>query len=113
MKAKELIKQLNAIDPTGEIEVFSDGGDIHYADALPWFYDGKPGILIKDEARTGYNVIGIRQINVKDGNKVYLKSLSLEDLAYENYDSDKEFIVEGDDAFKERYSKYCEEAKEL
>ena len=52
MKSKELICQLQKLDPEGNCEVFGDG-DIYYLEKLPWYYDGKPGILIRDPKLTG------------------------------------------------------------
>lgn len=38
MKTKDLIKQLQAIDSTGELEVVSGQCDIHFANLEPAYY---------------------------------------------------------------------------
>lgn len=101
MKIKELIRQLQEADPSGEFDVFGDG-DIFFANSLPWYWDGTPGILIRDETCDCYNIRGVKQIDNTSTGKIYLNCLSLEDLAWEHYDDEK-FIVEGDEAFKVRW----------
>ena len=103
MKTKDLIKHLQELDPTGECQVFTGDGDIHTGIRLPWYYDGKPGILIRDENRKQeYNIIGMREINESDGDKVYLYSQSLSDLVQEARQLD-DYKIEGSDEFKDGY----------
>ena len=113
MKTKELIKQLQELDPTGECQVFGDG-DIYCLEKVPWYYDGRPGILIRDETNKGtYNIEGMRQITAADGpNKIYLVCQGLDDLAMEA-DVLEDYQIEGDECFKERYKKYFDDFKKL
>ena len=112
MKTKDLIKQLQELDPEGNCEVFG-AGDIHFAQRLPWYYDGKPGVLIRDESNTiSYNIEGMRQIDPSDGDKIYLYSLGLDDLAMEA-DVLDDYKIEGDERFKSQYKKYFDDFKKL
>lgn len=107
MKSKELIKQLQELDPEGECQVFA-GGDIFCLMRLPWFYDGKPGILLKDETRKDeYNVVGVRQIAESDGDKIYIYDLGLDDLSMDHHDNEN-FTVDGRPEFKARYEKFAD-----
>ena len=54
MKTKELIKELQELDPTGETEVVCGCGDIYFVEELPAYYDGRLGVLIKDESKKPY-----------------------------------------------------------
>lgn len=58
MKVKNLIKKLQAIDPTGEMNVTVGKADIYTVYKLPHYYDGNCQRLILDEAMSGYNIIG-------------------------------------------------------
>lgn len=58
MKSKELIKQLQEIDPSGEIEVGVGRSDIYFVSKYPAYYDGPNFILTKDLSKTNYNIIG-------------------------------------------------------
>lgn len=112
MKTRELIKQLQELDPTGECEVFGGDGDIYFLEKLPWYYDGRPGILIRDETRKPYyDVIGMRQITEKDGDKIYIHCLGIDDVFGENDKDD--LVCEGDEYFKERARKARQEYIEM
>lgn len=115
MKSGELIKKLKEVDPTGELEV-SLGGDVVDIYTLPWYYDGRVRIFIRDE---NGEVVGIRQATEKDGSKIVIETKDWDDFAWEEeehklYDGNprEECIVEGDDYFKDRYQKYKLEARE-
>lgn len=98
MKTKDLIKELQELDPTGECQVFGDG-DIYFCEKVPWYYDGRPGILIRDESKKPYyDVVGIRQINETDGDKIYLKCMTLENVLYDS-PQDRSIITEGNPEF--------------
>ena len=113
MKTKELIRQLQHLDPEGNCEVFGDG-DIYYVDKLPWYYDGRPGILIRDESnKCTYNIEGMRQITEADGpSKIYLVCQGLDDLAREA-DVLEDYQIEGDERFKASYKKHFDDFKKL
>jgi hypothetical protein len=59
MKSGELIKQLQELDPTGEIEVIGSNGDIYFAELD---YSNAETLLIHDPALKGkaYSIIGIQ-----------------------------------------------------
>ena len=108
MKTKELIKQLQELDPEGICEVFGDG-DIYCLEKLPWYYDGKPGILIRDESKKPYyDIIGMRQITPADGDKIYLKCMDLEQLAMDESAGFNPNIIEGSYEFKQIYKGYLD-----
>ena len=109
MKSSILIKRLLELDPEGNIEVFVGGSDIYFVDKLPYYYDGKPDILIKDESRQDYNVIGVKQMD--KGEKIELKTFSLDDVVFDD-DKDKN-IYEGDESFQERLDKYRTSRNEI
>lgn len=111
MKSRELIKRLQELDPDGECEVFGDG-DIYCLEKLPWYWDGKPGILIRDEnLKPYYDVIGMRQITEKDGDKIYINCLGVEDVFGDNGKAN--LICEGDERFKESAKRAREEYREM
>jgi len=106
MKTKDLIKHLQELDPTGECQVFCNG-DIYFGERLPWYYDGKPGILTRDKSKAPYyDITGMRQITAEDGDKIYLHSMGLDDLAHNEVDGFVTNIIEGSDKFKNKYQKH-------
>lgn len=105
MKSKELIKLLQAIDPTGDAEVFSGDGDIYTAVKLPYYYDGRPDILIKKEGVAGLSgVLGIREITDTDS-KIYLYTMNLEDFVADFWECESMKYV-GGASFMEKVEKY-------
>lgn len=98
MKTKELIRQLVEVDPDGECEVFCPDGDIWFVQRLPWYYDGRPGILHRDPELTGksFDLTGMRQITEKDGDKIYVYTMDVDDLMCDGWN---DMIVEGDEQF--------------
>jgi len=80
MKTKEVIRQLLEADPTGEEEVSVGNCDIYYVDSIPSYYDGNQKILIRDESKNCYNVVGVKVREA--GRKIVINTLSLEDALY-------------------------------
>lgn len=78
MKTRELIKMLQEVDPGGEAEVVVENRPIHFAEALPAYYDGRMHCLIQDPSISTYNVIGYKITG--EGRKVRLNLLDLEDV---------------------------------
>lgn len=107
MKSKELIERLQRLDPTGECQVYGEG-DIYTAIRLPWYYDGRPGILIKDPDRDKdeFNILGLRQHSIDDGDKIYLQCYTLDDAASDEMLSGDTRIVEGSEDFLLTYDQY-------
>jgi hypothetical protein len=107
MKSKELIAILQELDPTGECQVYSEG-DICDVIKLPWYYDGRQGIIVwKDKNfKTGdLNIIGLREHTVEDGDKIYIQCYTLDDAASDEILSDDAKKVEGSDYFLDKFEK--------
>lgn len=84
MKTKDLIKQLQAIDSTGELEVVSGQCDIHFANLEPAYYDGKLVTLIRDKSKEPYyDVVGIKVSSI--GNKINLHLMGPEDVIVDDW----------------------------
>ena len=86
MKVKELIRQLQEADPTGEIEACVGNIDIHFVSREPAYYDGRLEVLTRDPARTGrcYDICGAEIRS--DGDKVQIHILSIQQAIWENPD---------------------------
>lgn len=79
MKTKDLIKRLQELDPSGEVEVvLSDNSGINFIEILPASYDGTLQILTHNER--GRAVGGRYQ---RAGNKIKIHFLSIEDAVSE------------------------------
>jgi hypothetical protein len=107
MKSKELISILQELDPSGECQVYSEG-DICDVIKLPWYYDGRPGIIMwKDKNfKTGdLNIIGLREHTVEDGDKIYIQCYTLDDAASDEILSDDPKKVDGSDYFLDKFEK--------
>jgi hypothetical protein len=84
MKTKELIKQLQELDPTGEVEVcINNTSDIFTIDLLPAYYDGKLTVLKRDLTKECYNITGI-EIKA-EGQKISLLDYPLEDYIIDQH----------------------------
>ena len=82
MKTKELIKQLQKEDPSGENECVVGNVDILFVSREPSYYDGPCEILIRDENIPFCNVVGAKiQSN---GEKIQIHTHSVEDAINEN-----------------------------
>ena len=77
MKTKELIKRLQEIDPSGEIECCIMNMDIHFADLMPAYWDGTLEILKRDPDCKFYNIIGGKY--TQNGPKIKIIPLSITD----------------------------------
>jgi len=77
MKTKEVIRQLQLADPSGEEEVCVGNRDIHYFHKLPAYLDGQLQVLKRDENCKYYNIVGAEY--VADGMKIDICTLSIED----------------------------------
>jgi len=107
MKTKELIKELNKLDPEGNCEI-NFGGAITYLIRIPWYYDGKCSILIKDDEG---KIIGIRQATAEDGDKINVHTTTVDDMGYDDGWDDTEHTVQGDEHFIQKYQHNKELAK--
>ena len=103
MKVKELIAELNKIDPTGEEEVCIDNRDIHFVELLPAYYDGKLQRLIRDEKKQGNNIVGAKFTT--KGCKVVIHYLGIEDVILDYVDLPVDYSELGS---PERIAEYIE-----
>jgi hypothetical protein len=99
VKTRELIRQLQEADPSGELECCVGNHDIHFVERWPAFYDGALQILVRDPNKSGYNIVG--GIVQCSGEKVQIHTLSLEDCLFEQLDFPIE--IRGADETLRRY----------
>lgn len=90
MKTKELIRQLQEADPSGELDCcIGTTSDIYFVERLPAYYDGTQEILIRDpKIKDRYNIVG--GIFTGDGVKICIQSYSIEDALW---DADGNFPI--------------------
>ena len=91
MKTKELIRQLQEADPSGELNCcVGTTSDIYCVERLPAYYDGTQEILVRDpKIKDCYNVVS--GIFTGDGIKVCIQPYSIEDALW---DADGNFPIE-------------------
>jgi hypothetical protein len=92
MKVKELIRQLQEADPTGEIEACVDNIDIHFVSREPAYYDGCLQVLKRDPAVKYYNIVGAELKAL--GDKVQIHVLSIADVFLDHPDAEVTFDSE-------------------
>ena len=87
MKTRDLIALLQAADPTGEVECVVGADDVYFVARAPMYYDGRPWLLMHDDALKGkaYSVVGLRY--PAGGNKVNIMTLSAKNVLYEAPDA--------------------------
>lgn len=108
MKTKELIRRLQEEDPDGEAEVNCGGDDIYVVERLPGYYDGSYQTLIHAPHRKPYYTpIGVTIR--RRGDKVILKTLSVEDLLWDNPDA---LIQYDSEESRERHQRCLEGKRE-
>lgn len=102
MKSKDLIAELQKLDPSGEIEVIADG-DIYFASLEPAYYDGCLQTLIRDPALAPYyNIIGMKITG--RGQKIQLHCMNMRDVIFDEDEKPLIFdLSELNDNRKERY----------
>ncbi len=114
MKTKELIRQLQEADPSGELECCLGNADIHFVDVEPAYWDGCLQVLVRDPAKAPYyDIVGAKYTT--KGNKVVIRPLSIRDAVFEDEDLPVEFDVgEGwEERYKEAVQKYREETRRV
>ncbi len=82
MKTKELIRRLQKEDPSGELEVSVGNEDIHFVHRAEGYWDGCQQILVRNEEKKYYNIIGGRYNSSKT--KVVIRTLSFHDAISNN-----------------------------
>ncbi len=109
MKTRELIRQLQEIDPTGEIEVCIGNADIWYLETKPAYWDGCLQVLKRDPDKAPYYDICGGEFR-GGGTKIDIRSLSIYDAVSSNTDLPVEF--DGSYAMK-KYEKLIEKEREI
>ena len=110
MKTKELIKQLQELDPEGNIDCCVDNQDIYLLGIEPAYYDGCQQILIRDPKNPYYNVISAKVTS--KGNKLNISPLSIKSAIWENSDLSIEYDDYSKECYKEMYDLERQKAKE-
>lgn len=77
MKTRELIAMLQEEDPSGALEVCVSNEPIYIVERIPAYYDGLLGVLVQDETKGCYNIIGYKM--TQRGDKVRLQTMGLDD----------------------------------
>ena len=108
MKTKDLIAQLQAADPTGELECCIGNSDVWYVYREIAYWDGCLQVLKRNPDTKYYNVIGGEYRS--NGEKVVIRELSLFDAILN--DSEVPITYETDYC-KRKYEKLIEEEREL
>ncbi len=83
MKSSEVIKLLQELDPTGEVEVSVGNVDIMDIGLLPAYYDGCLQVLKKDLAKECYNIIGLEFKS--EGSKIVISPYDIEDYILDHH----------------------------
>lgn len=115
MTTKEFIDELERLDPLGDCQVWL-GGDVHFMQRIPWYYDGKAAMLLKDEKG---KIVGMREATVEDGDKIIVHLLSITDMGdwevelnlfpSDDYEVTK-FDIQGSEYFHEKFQKGLQSA---
>ena len=86
MKGKELIRLLQEIDPTGEVEVSVGNIDIFDVHQEPAYWDGKLQLLVRDESKAPYyDVVGGKY--VVSGSKIVITPMSISEVLWSDPDA--------------------------
>lgn len=101
MKTKELIRQLQEMDPTGEEDVTVGNVDIHFVGREPSYWDGCKQVLIRDEECEYYNIIGAKVVS--DGDKIVIETLSIRNAIWNDPDIPIEYDEYSERHYKESY----------
>jgi len=115
MKTKELIRQLQENDPSGELECCVANADIHFVSKYPAYWDGCLQVLSRDSKNKCYNIVGAKYIS--NGIKVVIFPLSISDAIFDNEDLPVEYDMEGEklkryetlvEGFRQETKKICD-----
>ena len=111
MKSKELIQQLQKLDPTGETEVCVGNTPIYFVESKPAYYDGVLKTLIHDEPKVGkeFSIIGMKYII--HGEKLHLNLFEVDDLIGEDPEAFVD-LSDLDEIRRERIGKQIEDLRQ-
>lgn len=106
MKSKDLIAELQRLDPTGETEVCVGNVDIYFASREGAYYDGALQVLKHDEALRGkqYSIIGAEYRQT--GEKIQLHTLSIREMLIDVPDAPVEFVWPEDPKYRTGIPRY-------
>ena len=111
MKTKELIRQLQEADPSGEMNCCVENVDIFFVDCEPAYWDGCLQVLERDPTSKYYNVIGAKYTT--EGRKIVIVTHSIKDAILENPDLPIEYEGFSDESkTKGSYQKDVEKWRE-
>jgi hypothetical protein len=104
MKTKDLIRELQEADPSGEIEVCVGNVDIWTVITEPAYYDGRLQVLKRDPEKTGkcYDIIGGKYVT--SGQKVVIETRSITDVLWDEPDAEIDYSECGGAADRYRAS---------
>lgn len=105
MKTKDLIRQLQEADPSGELECCLGNADIHFIDVEPAYYDGCLQVLVRDEHR----IVGAKYVS--KGHKVVIHPLSIRDAIFDKEDCPVD-LSDLQESWRERYKSRIEEYRQ-
>lgn len=111
MKTKELIRQLQEADPSGEEEVSVGNTDIYFVTAEPAYYDGLQEVLIHDESNKPYYSICGAKLRSK-GAKIVIHDYSIREALVDNVDLPIDYS-EATQLHIDTYERYRREAKDI
>ena len=86
MKSRDLIAELQKLDPEGDIEVCVNNVDVYFCSLEAAFWDGSLQVLTRDESKKPYySITGARYVN--KGSKIVLHPMSVRDVLWDNPDT--------------------------
>jgi hypothetical protein len=90
MKTKDLIKELQEADPSGELECCVNNIDIFTVATEPAYYDGRLQLLIRDPAKKPYyDIVGGKYVS--SGYKVVISPMSITDVLWDDPDAEIDY----------------------
>lgn len=105
MKTRELIALLQEEDPSGEMDCCIGNCDILDVITEPAYWDGCKQVLVRDNTKECYNVVGAK-ISSK-GHKVVLTAWSVQDALR----TDPTLPIEYDDFSEDNYKEFYEKER--
>jgi hypothetical protein len=109
MKTKDLIRELQEADPSGEIEVCVNNVDIFCVTTEPAYWDGRLQLLVRDEKLKPYfDVVGGKYVT--SGSKVVIQPMSITDVLWDNPEAPVDYSELGE-ATEQRYKATDDETR--
>ena len=113
MKTKNLIKLLQEVDPSGEMDCVVNNIDIFTAYGVVSYWDGSKQLLVRDESKKPYyDVVGAEYRS--DGWKVQIETMSIKNAMLDNPDLPVKVVDEFvHKQMQERVDKWRQEIKDI